>query len=117
MEIKSNFLGGKITQSSVQGKTFFLVSESVLNKTVSCEIIPAYRSDHPRVILRQKLNVQARGKGFWKLNCSLLNDSTFLELVKKVIQETVYSYACPAVYNEHYLLNPARRKHVQMTVN
>ena len=30
----------------------------------------------------------SRGPGFWKLNCSLLNDVEYIDLVKKTILET-----------------------------
>ena len=95
---------------------FFLISESLLNKTVSCDIIPSYRSDHSRVLLKLNLIGQPRGKGFWKLNCSLLKDMKYLEMVKKVIQETISSYACP-VYSESYVDSPECRQHIQFTIN
>ena len=94
---------------------FFLVSDSILNKTLSCEILPAYRTDHSRVSLRLKLTSQTRGKGFWKLNCSLLKDLEYLQMVKRVIQETVQSYACP-IYSNDYVGSPAARETIQLTI-
>ena len=95
---------------------FFLISESMLSKTVSCDIMPAYRSDHSRVVLRIKLNAQARGRGFWKLNCSLLKDLNYLEMVKRVIQDTINCYAC-LVYSKSYVTSLESRKAISMTIN
>ena len=95
---------------------YFLVSESIVNKTVSCDIIPAYRSDHSRVVLKLNMNTQKRGRGFWQLNCSLLKDTVYIEIVKSVIKETIYSYACP-VYSEQYLASSECRKEVRMTID
>ena len=95
---------------------FFLVTESLLNKTVSCKILPAYRSDHSRVLLTLNMSNSARGRGFWKFNCSLLEDLTYSALVKKTIEKTVHGYACP-VYNLTYLSSQECRDVVQMTIN
>ena len=94
---------------------FFLVSDSILNKSLSCEILPAYKSDHSRVSLRLNLSSQSRGRGLWKFNCSLLKDSTYLQLVKEVIQESIYSYICP-IYSSQYMESQEGRKDMQMTI-
>ena len=94
---------------------FFLVSDSILNKSLSCEILPAYRSDHSRVSLRLNLSDQSRGRGLWKFNCSLLKDLTYHELVKNAIQETIFSYICP-VYSFNYMKSQESRKDMKMTI-
>ena len=95
---------------------FFLVSEEIVNKTVSCEMLPAYRSDHSRVALRLNLYDERRGRGFWKFNCSLLKDSDYLQLVKEVIQDIISSYACP-VYSELYMTTLESRENIQMVIS
>ena len=88
----------------------------MLNRALSCEILPAYRSDHSRMYLRLKLAFESRGRGFWKFNCSLLKDINYLQLVKRVIIETVWSYACP-IYTESYARNPEARVNIAFTIN
>ena len=95
---------------------FFLVSDSVLSKCLTCEILPGYRSDHSRVSLRLSLSSQPRGRGLWKLNCSLLKDLNYLDMVKQTISETIKNYACP-IYADDYIKSQDARKDIQMTIN
>ena len=95
---------------------FFLVTESILSKCLSCEILPAYRSDHSRVLIRLNLSSQLRGKGLWKLNCSLLKELAYIRLVKQCIQDTIYTYACP-IYSNQYIESQQARKDLQMTIS
>ena len=43
-----------------------------------------------------------RGKGLWKLNCTLLSNPDYLELVNKTIQEVKAEYTVP-VFNLDFL--------------
>ena len=95
---------------------FFIVSEPILNRTTSCQIIPGYRSDHSRVSLRLNLSDQKRGKGLWKFNCSLLKDKNYLESINNVIQDVTHEYAC-SVYAESYLTNIQNRENIQTKIN
>ena len=95
---------------------FFLVTHSLLNKTLSCEILPAYRTDHSRVSLRLKLTSQTRGRGFWKFNCSLLKEPDYLKLTKQVIVDTIKRYACP-IYSEDYMSSLGARESIQLTIS
>ena len=95
---------------------FFLTTDSILNRALSCEILPAYRSDHSRISLRLKLAFESRGRGFWKFNCSLLKDLNYLRLVKRVIMETVWSYACP-IYTKSYASSLEARVNLVFTIN
>ena len=67
---------------------FFLVSRSLANKIESSQIIPGFRSDHSAVVLNINLNKTERGKGYWKLNCSHLNNPEYVQKIKNVIKET-----------------------------
>ena len=92
---------------------FFLVTDSLLNKAMACEILPAYRTDHSRVSLKLKLSSQTRGRGFWKLNFSFLKDINYVQKVKSVIQETLRTYACK-IYSDEYVSNPEARQCMQL---
>lgn len=112
---RKQFSWRKINPVKCARLDFFLISDSVLSKSLSCEILPAYRSDHSRVTLRLNLSSQVRGRGLWKFNCSLLSDLTFVGVVDGVIQETIQSYACP-IYSDEYLKNKEARKDLQLTI-
>ena len=51
-----------------------------------------------------KINLSSfkRGKGIWKLNCSLLQDKKYIEMVNNIIESVKQEYSVP-VYNLHSL--------------
>ena len=51
-----------------------------------CQIVSGYRTDHSGVILKLDFYEQARGKGYWKFNNSLLKDKN---LMKDTINEVL----------------------------
>ena len=67
---------------------YFLVSQSLFDKVKSSSIVPGYNSDHSAVLLNIELNRIIRGKGYWKMNCSYLNNPDYIELIKKTINST-----------------------------
>ena len=72
---------------------FFLVNQSAFCNTVEVDIMPGYKSDHSLVTLKLSLHSNARGRGFWKLNTSLLNETEFINQIKSTIQQTKDEYA------------------------
>ena len=81
---------------------YFLVSHPMHDIITECNINSGYRSDHSSVEVRLLLNKFKRGRGLWKLNCSLLKDKEYINLVNKMIQEEKFKYALP-VYNLDFL--------------
>ena len=77
---------------------FFLLSENLYPNLEQSNIENSYRSDHSSVNIALKLNNFIRGKGLWKFNNSLLNDSNYLTLIKETIINVIKEYAVP-VYN------------------
>lgn len=50
------------------------------------EIIPAIKTDHSAIYLEfENINKNVKGPGFWKLNCSVLNDDDYVEDITKMI--------------------------------
>ena len=50
------------------------------------------KTDHSAIVIEsQGVDAKAKGRGIWKLNCSLLSDETYVEkinsLIPKVVQE------------------------------
>ena len=82
MEIKENLLGvGEIPVRKQARLDFFF------NK-----IIPGYRSDHSGILLELALNINKRGRGYWKFNTYLLKDQQYVSLVKNTISEVKRRY-------------------------
>ena len=64
--------------------------------TKSCDINPAPTPDHDAVVLKLSCSYKERGKGYWKLNTSILKEEDYVKGVKKVIvvmvvELTIYS--------------------------
>ena len=71
---------------------FFLISSSLICDTNQADIAPGYKTDHSIILLEIALHQNPRGRGFWKLNSSLLTDEQYLESIKTVIQQTKTEY-------------------------
>ena len=67
---------------------FFLLSQSLISNVKETNILPGFRSDHSLINCNMSISTYRRGPGFWKLNCKLLQDKTYLDLIKKCIDET-----------------------------
>ena len=67
---------------------FFLASHGIFDLIKSSDISPGYISDHSPVTVNLELNRINRGKGYWKLNCSHLQNQDYIELIKKTIRNT-----------------------------
>ena len=80
---------------------FFLLYESLMTSVKDITFLPSYRSDHSSVVLSLQINEFRKGKGLWKFNTSLLKDKTYIEEVKKCINNVKEQYMLP-VYNFEY---------------
>ena len=72
---------------------FFLTSNDIYTLSEKCSIEPGYRTDHSIITLKLNLNKERRGKGFWKMNTSLLHDIEYVNKVKECIKENITRYA------------------------
>ena len=81
---------------------YFLVSESLTDLIADCNIKPGYRSDHSILELNLVVNPFQRGRGLWKLNCSLLKNPEYLKMINHTIQDVLLSYVVP-VYNIEFI--------------
>jgi hypothetical protein len=52
-------------------------------------ILPSFLSDHSPAEIKINLEESQRGKGLWKLNCSLLRDMEYINQIIQTIKETV----------------------------
>ena len=85
---------------------YFIVSEILRPMIFEADVISGYRSDHSIVTLGISLTTQKRGKGFYKMNASLLTDSVYQERMRKTIKETIATYALPVYTGAFISENP-----------
>ena len=58
----------------------------------SCSIIQAPAPDHKAAVLDLITQVNTRGKGYWKMNVSVLDDNEYVQLMTNVITSTINEY-------------------------
>ena len=69
---------------------YWFISSSLQYCTNKVYIKPGYQSDHSILDLHlQLLEIQRRGKGTWKFNNGLLNDKTYVNLIKSTILKVI----------------------------
>lgn len=66
---------------------FFLISFSLIAKVTQVAISERFRSDHHLIVLKINFTDNDRGKGYWKLNQSLLEDGNFINKTKLFISD------------------------------
>ena len=81
---------------------YFIVSNAFTDLLSQCNILPGYRSDRSILELTMEISKFERGKGLWKLNCNLLTNADYVNLVNDTIQEVKLQYAVP-VYSLDFL--------------
>ena len=81
---------------------YFLISEEILSLNPKSEILNSYRSDHNIIKLSINKSGQKRGKGLWKFNNALLENTEFVDMIKSEISLISKTYALP-VYSEAFV--------------
>ncbi len=76
---------------------YFLISTNLINMAVKSHITPGFRSDHSLVHLDLELIKHQQGRGFWKLNSTLLNDPEYVKTIKSCIAESKESELHPTL--------------------
>ena len=71
---------------------FFLISSDLICDINLADIVPGYKTDHSMILLKIALHHNPRGRGFWKLNTSLLKEEEYLNLIKTTIYKTKNEY-------------------------
>ena len=61
---------------------FYLISENMFQFVTDTKISPGYRADHSGITLKLKLIDSERGRGYWKLNNTLLKVKDNVSLIK-----------------------------------
>ena len=65
---------------------FFLVSDTLHTMITNSNITYGHRSDHSLISITITPESFDRGPGYWKLNCSLLQDKDYIKTIKTLIE-------------------------------
>ena len=69
---------------------YWLISNSLADNVCTVDIIPSIKTDHSAILIEfQGVDAKAKGPGIWKLNCSLLSDETYVEIINSLIPKWV----------------------------
>ena len=63
-----------------------LVSQGFVNKVINTTFITGLRTDHSALYVAIKCSVNDRGKGYWKLNTTMLAEEKYLELINDILE-------------------------------
>ena len=72
---------------------YFLVSNYLTPYVQKVDFLPKCYSDHSPILLDLDFSKFSRGRGFWKMNNSLLYDPEYIDVVKDTIKEVTAQYA------------------------
>ncbi|HBI39496.1 MAG TPA: hypothetical protein DDY16_00910, partial [Tenacibaculum sp.] len=79
-----------------------LVSENSLPFISNTSIDPAILTDHSLISMTLDFTKFKRGRGYWKMNNSLLKDQVYIKGVKKIIRATTKQYAAVNMSDEYW---------------
>ena len=84
---------------------YFIISSTLTDLIDKTLIIPTIDwTDHAFIQLHIVTNHFNRGKGTWKLNCNLLYNEKYIQLVHETIEKIKLEYAVP-IYNKNNIGN------------
>ena len=72
---------------------YFMISNLLCDMVDKAQILSSFCSDHSCVSLNlTSIPYETRGRGYWKFNSSLLNDNTYVDNMKALIEEWNINY-------------------------
>ena len=81
---------------------YVFISRSLIPYVCDVNILPGYRTDHSIVALKMDTKCHTRGKGFYKMNSSLLQCEDYCQIIRESVINTLVTYAAP-VYTEEFV--------------
>ena len=70
---------------------FALVSAGLDQRIKAVEYIPGIKTDHRALYILLQTSPNDRGRGYWKMNCNLLRNQEFLNMMEEEIQSSLSS--------------------------
>ena len=75
---KKSFTWGQNSPMVFSRLDYWLISNSLYDSVTGTDIVPAIKTDHSGILLEFCNNVNdIKGPGYWKMNCSLLEDDDY----------------------------------------
>ena len=72
---------------------YFLISTHMIYEFEKADILPSIKSDHSLLKITFKLqNTIDKGRGFWKFNSSLLNNTEYVNKINEIIEDSKTKY-------------------------
>lgn len=71
---------------------YIFCTTNVLKKINKCQIVQCPSPDHRAVVCVINITQRKRGKGYWKLNSSVLDEKPYDLCISNLIEETVHEY-------------------------
>jgi len=70
---------------------YWFISNNLQDWIKFTDTIPAPRTDHSAIMLVVEDNelMHAKGQGFWKMNCAILDDSFYIEEISNLLPKWV----------------------------
>jgi len=66
---------------------YWLISNSLSDSVYNVETTSAIKTDHSAIAIEfQDVDDKRKGPGFWKLNCSLLNDKQYVDEINCLLR-------------------------------
>ena len=86
---KTQFTWSRKNRTESTRIDYFLVSAEVTKNCFSCDIRPVVLryTDHNSVSLKININRADKGRGYWKLNSSILKEVNYVKIIKKLIEK------------------------------
>ena len=79
---------GRFSQGLIGSRLdYFLIDTSIAASVKEAKIFPRFRSDHSMIMINIEPLEVKRGRGYWKLNNSVLHESNYLKLINQGIEE------------------------------
>ena len=91
---------------------YFLISNSLLPFVQKADILPSCFSDHCPIILDIDFAKFSRGRGFWKMNNSLLSEADYVLKIKNCIKRVACQYAI--IENDQNFFQNATPENLEM---
>lgn len=63
-----------------------------MGNVYSADILAGLKTDHSLITLSISLHSNHKGRGFWKLNTSVLTDTDYIDMIKLTIDQTQKEY-------------------------
>ena len=71
---------------------YILGTKAILKQCKTSSTITAPTPDHKAIFIQISINYKKRGKGYWKLNSSIIEDREYQAEIQILIQETIDVY-------------------------